>query len=281
MEELSVTVVVPTYNRCEDCKRAVASALEQDPPPLEVLVCDDGSTDDTQIAFEAWQATDPRVRYLRIEPNRGTPAPARNLGVSEARGDWVAFLDDDDSWLPGKLALQARLLAEDESDVIATDATRSSGGLYFGQDGTDSDSQSRSGSHGQGEPGFGRLSRVEIERANPVILSSALVRGRLLRDARGFDEGPEIAGVEDYELWLRLAERGARFIVLDAPTVEYRDHGNARLSSATLTTQRALLRVRLRRLRRAPTDRLVLASALREIYATAAVMTRSRREKPV
>lgn len=216
------------------------------PAPLEVIVVDNGSTDGTGAEFERWQAEEPRLRYLRIEPNRGTPAPARNLGVASAAGDWVAFLDDDDRWLPGKLALQTSALADD-IDVIATDAIRSDGRAYFGFD-----------------SGPRRPSHSEIERANPVILSTALVRRCVLLDAEGFDEDPAIAGAEDYELLLRLADGGAHFVILDAPTVRYCDRGEDRLSDAPLKTQRVLVRVRLRRWLQKPGDWLRLRSALRE-----------------
>lgn len=249
----SVSVVIPTYNRCEDCKRAALSALEQEPAPLEVLVCDDGSTDDTQAEFERWQAVEPRLRYLRLSHNRGIPAPARNVGAAAARGAWVALLDDDDRWLPGKLACQAPLLGG-EVDVVATDAIRSSGERYFG-------------------PAAGSVSptRKELERANPIIVSSALVRRSLLLEVKGFYESPAIAGVEDYDLWLRLADRGARFTLIDAATIEYHDHGEDRFSNARLKMQRATLRLRLRRLRLAPLDGLVLRSALRECAITASM----------
>jgi glycosyltransferase involved in cell wall biosynthesis len=246
-----VSVVISTYDRCEDCKRAVASALGQDPPPLEVLVCDDGSTDGTQAQLESWQATEPRLRYLRMERNRGTPAPARNLGIAEAAGEWVAFLDDDDRWLPGKLAVQAPLLQQSGYDVVASDAIRSNGRRYFGLD-----------------AGPWRPRRGEIERANPIILSSCIARRRLLLDVHGFDEDPRVASVADYELWLRLADRGTKFVVLDSPGVDYKDQGGGRLSSALLQTQQGLLLVRLRRWRSAPVDRLVAVSALRESYFT-------------
>jgi glycosyltransferase involved in cell wall biosynthesis len=238
------------------------SALEQEPPPLEVLVCDDGSTDATRAEFERWQAEEPRLRYLRIARNRGTPAPARNLGIASARGEWVAFLDDDDCWLPGKLALQAPRLAG-ASDVLATDAIRSNGQRYF-----------RLG------VGSSQPTRADIERANPIILSSAIVRRSMLLAVCGFDETRAIAGVEDYDLWLRLADRDARFMVLDAATVDYRDHGSARLSSSTTKTQRTLLRVRMRRLLRAPGDRVVVCSALREVYAATLCTIRLLAGKP-
>ena len=220
-------------------------------------MCDNGSTDATRAEFEPRAQAEPLLRYVRIERNRGTPAPARNLGVREARGEWVAFLDDDDRWLPGKLAVQASEMSS--ADVIATDAIRSSGGAYFGFEGPPR-----------------RLGRAEVEHTNPVILSSAVARRSLLLDAHGFDEDPLLAGAEDYELLLRLADEGARFVILPDRTVDYRDHGADRLSTATVSAQRALLRVRLRRWRRAPTDRLVALSALREAYFTARTLARAR-----
>ncbi len=253
-----VSVVIPTYNRCEDCQRAVRSVLEQEPAPLEVIVCDDGSTDGTRAEFERWQAEEPRLRYLRLPRNRGTPAPARNLGIASAQGEWIGFLDDDDRWLPGKLALHAPMLATKDADVIATDAVRSNGQRYFGLG-----------------VGAQQPARVEIEQANPVVLSSAVVRRSVLLSAHGFDESRAIAGIEDYDLWLRLADRGVRFVILDAATVAYSDHGSARLSSRAVRTYLILLRVRLRRLFIAPRDRIALLSTLRDIRATALLITRS------
>lgn len=244
----SVSVVISTYNRCESCKRAVASVFEQHTQALEVLVCDDGSTDSTRAEFERWQEAEPRLRYLRLPSNHGMPAAARNLGVALAQGDWIAFLDDDDRWLPEKLASQAPSLTNDV-DVVATDAIRSSGGRYFGAGAI-----------------IASPCRAEIERVNPIIMSSAVVRRSLALDVNGFYEIP---AVEDYDLWLRLADRGARFKILDVASVEYRDHGDDRFGSARLDGQRALLRMRMRRLRLAPWDCLVLRSALRECAITA------------
>lgn len=244
---MPVSVVIPTHNRCEACKSAVESVLAQDPPPCEVLVCDDGSGDSTQDDFTRLAATEPRLRYLRTT-HHGTPAHARNLGIQEATCEWVAFLDDDDRWLPGKLAVQVPFL--EVNDVVGGDAIRSSGSRYFGT-------------------GESRPRRLEIERANPVIISTSIVRRSLLLDTGGFDEDPLIAGVEDYDVWLRLADRGARFLIVDEPLVWYRDHGPDRLSNHN---QAGLLRMRLRRMRAHPRDCLVLVSALREVYNTARLL---------
>ena len=158
MPDPRISVVIPTYQRAHDCHAAVMSALEQELPPLEVLVCDDGSTDETEALFTRLAQEDPRVRYLRLAENRGTPAPARNLGIANALGHWIAFLDSDDRWLPAKLAKQSKFLAEDGYDVVASDATRISGGPYFDL-------------HEREEPGM-----KEFLKHNPIIVSSAIAR---------------------------------------------------------------------------------------------------------
>lgn len=101
----TVSVVIPTFDRAALLPVAVASALAQRPAPLEVIVVDDGSTDDTP---EVCRRFPPPVRTIR-QANTG-PAAARNRGIRKARGDYVAFLDSDDVWLPGKLAAQLAAL---------------------------------------------------------------------------------------------------------------------------------------------------------------------------
>lgn len=102
----TVSVIIPTYNRAGLIREAVESALAQVPQPLEVIVVDDGSTDDTAAVCATLP---PPVRYVRQE-NAG-PAAARNRGLRAARGDVVAFLDSDDVWFPGKLRTQLDALA--------------------------------------------------------------------------------------------------------------------------------------------------------------------------
>jgi len=97
-----ISVIIPTFNSASFVADAVASALEQTYPPLEVIVIDDGSTDNTQeILAPHWNV----IRYVK-QPNAGAAA-ARNRGLDIAKGDWVAFLDSDDVWLPEKLEKQA------------------------------------------------------------------------------------------------------------------------------------------------------------------------------
>ena len=101
----TISVVVPTRNRPESVVRAVRSALDQTLPPHEIVVVVDGPDSATVRALEG--IGDPRVVVLELAQNGGA-ARARNIGVSNSAGDWVAFLDDDDEWLPSKLRAQAR-----------------------------------------------------------------------------------------------------------------------------------------------------------------------------
>ncbi|MFP4579084.1 MAG: glycosyltransferase family A protein [Candidatus Sumerlaeia bacterium] len=103
-----VSVVIPAYNSAEFIDRAIRSAVEQDYEPKEIIVVDDGSTDETPEKVKAWGD---KVRYFRQE-NQG-PDPARNLGVEKARGEFIAFLDSDDEYLPGRLSKCVQPMIDD------------------------------------------------------------------------------------------------------------------------------------------------------------------------
>lgn len=107
----SVSVVIPCYNRAPLIPRAVVSVQAQDYANVEILLVDDGSSDNTEAVVRDLIAADPRVRYFRHQRNGGEAA-ARNTGIKAATGDFVAFLDSDDEWLAGKLkATVAALVA--------------------------------------------------------------------------------------------------------------------------------------------------------------------------
>src|ERR1051325_2823539 len=106
----TISVVIPVYNGADTIARAIKSVLEQTYSPLECIVVDDGSTDDTGKVVASFGA---RVGYLR-QANAGVSA-ARNAGVSRARGDWLAFLDADDWYYPDRLRWHANWIARDPS----------------------------------------------------------------------------------------------------------------------------------------------------------------------
>jgi glycosyltransferase involved in cell wall biosynthesis len=258
-----VTAVITTRNRADAALRAAASVLDQDPPVLELFVCDDGSTDDTPQRFAQLAAGDARVRYHRFDPARGGPGPGRNHAIAHARGDWIAFLDDDDAWLPGKIAAQAAYLADGSYDLVATNAIRTSGPVYFPD------------LRAPREP-----SRRELLHVNPIIISSAVVRRSRLQAIGGFAGLPWLRrGPLDYHTWLRLSDSGARFLVLPDPLVRYDDPPGDRLSSSALAIQGQLLRIAWGRWMRRPRDASLAWAALRHSADTGlvAVATLGRR----
>jgi len=221
----TVSVVIATYNYARYLPAALESATRQTFTDLEVIVVDDGSTDQTPLVVRPFQA-DRRVRYHRIE--HAGVAAAKNVGVRLSRAPLVAFLDADDVWMPTKLARQVALFRADPELGVAH--TRR--WLI--------DEQGRRLEYEQPPLFRGRVLR-ELFRTNFICFSSAMVR-RAVLDAVGlFDETLPLS--VDYDLWLRVALR-YRFDHVDEPLVEYRT-GHANLSSRTeerLTTVLHIMR---------------------------------------
>jgi teichuronic acid biosynthesis glycosyltransferase TuaG len=115
-----VSVVMPAYNAQKYIAATIDSVLAQDFRNLELLVIDDCSTDATAAIVRQYSTRDPRVRLIALAKNRGAPAGPRNVGVREARGEWVAFLDADDIWFSGKLTYQLRALQESGAQFCST-----------------------------------------------------------------------------------------------------------------------------------------------------------------
>jgi len=179
-----VSVVIPTFNRSDYCRQAVESALAQDYRPLEIIVVDDGGTDDTQIVVEHFG--DP-VRYVRQK--NGGPAAARNTGVANSSGPFIAFLDSDDLWKPQKLSRQMLLLLDHPEVGMAFTAVEffleESGhisSVYFpGEEVTFHQSL-----------GFGI-----------VYVQSSIVRREVFNSVGGYDVA--LKGTEDWDFCMRVA----------------------------------------------------------------------------
>jgi glycosyltransferase involved in cell wall biosynthesis len=192
-----------------------------------------------------WERRDGRVRYLRTARNSGAPAGTRNFGVAHARGDWVAFLDDDDEWLEGKLASQLAAAAREDADVVAANALRSDGDTYF-----------------SGMSPVWRPTRLDLLNANPIIMSSVLIRRELLLSSGGFPTPRWTTGIDDYALWLELMSRGARFVILGEALVRYEDAAENRLSRARARAQLGVTRLAWSHALRAPVTTSGIKAAL-------------------
>jgi glycosyltransferase involved in cell wall biosynthesis len=111
--DLRISVILPVHARQESAARAIRSALSQTGPWIEIVVVDDASPEPFYLPPDL--ADDNRIRVLRSELNRGAAA-ARNLGIAAARGNWIAFLDSDDFWLPGKIEDQSKFIIRHQAD---------------------------------------------------------------------------------------------------------------------------------------------------------------------
>jgi glycosyltransferase involved in cell wall biosynthesis len=183
-----LSVIIPTYNRAPMVPEALASVLAQTWRDFEVLVVDDASGDGTAAALAAFGS---RIRVLR-SPSRLGVAAARNLGISAARGQWLAFLDSDDLWRPEKLARQIAYLAGHPELVLCqTEETWERRGLKVNQP------------RSHGKIG-GWIFFPSLERC--LVSPSAVILHRtLFQKHGGFDEN--LPAAEDYDLWLRLSWR--------------------------------------------------------------------------
>ena len=191
---MRVSVLIAAYNASWCIETAVDSALTQTEPPLEVVVCDDGSTDGTADLVE--RRFGDAVRVLRL-PHGGATA-ARMAGAARAEGDWFALLDADDRWHPGKLARQrAWLAAHPDVRFVCTD------GRYVASDGVVRASW-LSDYFDTVQDVAGDLLPYLIERSFPLV-SSALIERTAWEAVGGFD--PMLAYSQDYDLWIKLAAR--------------------------------------------------------------------------
>jgi glycosyltransferase involved in cell wall biosynthesis len=190
----SVSVVIPAYNVAPYIAETLNSVLAQTFNDFEVVVVDDGSPDGEELerVLEPYLE---RVRYVRQE-NRGAGA-ARNHGVREARGEFVAFLDSDDLWMPEYLEEQVRFLRDGGYDLAYADA------LLFG------DSPIAGKTYMQTAPSIGPVTFLSLVRNECNIITSGVVARRpVLVEVGLFNES--LRNGQDFELWTRLARHGAR-----------------------------------------------------------------------
>jgi glycosyltransferase involved in cell wall biosynthesis len=200
-----VSVIIPTWNRVAALEKAVRSALLQTHSDIEVLVCDDGSTDNSKELVEA--IGDSRVRWIE-GPRGGRPAIPRNRGIEESRGEWLAFLDSDDEWLPEKLIKQLACAQQMGAKAICSNAYR-----VNRENGVLGELLSMNKNH---------FSFFDLLICNSVICSSSLIHSSLIDDVIGFPESESLKAIEDYALWLRVSTL-SNFVYCPEPLLNYLD----------------------------------------------------------
>jgi succinoglycan biosynthesis protein ExoO len=210
-----VSVLIAAYNAAPFLSRAVASALAQSAPPVEVLIVDDASTDATALVAGALAEQDGRVRVLRLGVNCG-PAAARNAGVAAARGAWIAVLDADDAFLPGRLAALTTIARTHDADVVvdnflwrpARDGLAAGAGLVPAETVETVDAAT-----------FAARARPYCAEADWGLLKP-MFRAQFLRD-NGLAYPAHIRHGEDFHMMLDLLLAGGRCVVSRAPGYVY------------------------------------------------------------
>lgn len=206
MASPAVSVVIPTYNHAQFLRTAIQSVLDQTFTDWEAVIVNNYSEDETVEIVASY--ADPRIRLVDFH-NHGIIAAARNHGIHLARGEFVAFLDSDDKWYPEKLERCLHKFGEKIDVVYHGEVWVKNGGVPR-------------------KVFYGPLARTSYDSllhdGNCLSTSAIMVRKSSLDKVGGFNEDPQMVTAEDYELWLRLAQAGCRFGVVDEILGEYRIH---------------------------------------------------------
>lgn len=204
-----VSVIMPAYNAAKYISESIDSVLRQDYDNWELIVIDDGSTDQTAGITKQYAASNDRIKYIE-QPHAGQ-GKARNAGLQISSGEYVAFLDADDIWLPEKLSKQIEILQSTDADLVFSQA-------YLLQD--ENVTTEKINSHS----GYlnGKDAVLVFLSGNQVPLLTAIAKRSSIQEVNGFTE---IRGIhEDYDLWLRMLAAGQKFFGLDTALARYRIH---------------------------------------------------------
>lgn len=210
------SIVIPTYNRQDDLKRCLQSLANQKYKKFEVIICDNASTDDTKTIVESFK-TFLDIHYILFDKNSGGPAKPRNVGIKEAKGEWICFLDSDDWFSEEKLETIANLNLNGvdliHHQLITVDANNRKGSFYTRQINNSSPF------------------RDLMIGLNPIQTSSVCVRrSSIIKSDLQFCEDLEIIGIEDFDLWIRMALNKFRFHLIKQNLGYYKKESTDSLS---------------------------------------------------
>lgn len=209
---LPVTVCITTYNREDLLANTINSVLNQTYRKFELIIIDDCSTDNTEGLVNT--IYDDRLRYVRHKQNKGLAA-ARNTGIKEAKSKYIAFLDDDDEWLPKKLQEQVNLIESSEADVV-----------YCGNVIIDKNNKIVR----KGKPEIkGNIRSEIVKKGLSTIPSSCFFRKEALEAVGGFDENLE--SHIDHDIWMKMAEKNYKADYVDQALVVIYQNNRAKMTA--------------------------------------------------
>ena len=202
-----ISVIIPTYNRFDLLMNSINSVLNQTHKDFEIIVIDDSSDDERYLEL----SSNKNIRYFRLEKRTGLPSKVRNFGINQSKGEWIAFLDDDDTWLPNKLEVQMKYT--DKYDFICSDAL--SNGRKWAKE-----------IHLDVWNKVNPLNNLEfnyelINNHNLIINSTVLIKKERLLEINLIPEENELRGIEDYHTWKNVLRLGKVCLFIEEALIQY------------------------------------------------------------
>lgn len=218
MGKPTVSVVMPTHNDAKYLKRAIESVLSQSFRDWELLVVDDGSTDETPSLLEHYSNEDPRIKTFRIDPASGSPTKPRNIATEQATGRYIAFLDSDDLWLPTKLESQIAVFEKNKDAAIVFSYYNT-----ISQDG----------------------SMISSPISSPAVVNyHSLLKGNVIGCLTAIYDTEKLGkryfpycGHEDYVVWLSILKEGWKAYNTNTAEAMYQEKGTSVSSNKFKTMQ--------------------------------------------
>jgi glycosyltransferase involved in cell wall biosynthesis len=213
MDRALISVIIPSYNSGKFLAEAIESVVNQTFGDIEIIVVNDGSTDDTERIVREWQQRDRRIKYINHQINKGLAA-ARNTGIRAAKGQYIALLDADDVWLPQKLEVQLKLLEEGSEFVYSDrfyliDDKRTNQSYFVSQDITPCQ-------------GKGRACLPALIKKS-FLSSSTVIMDRKIIEQIGFYD-KSLSASEDYDFWIRILYHDFKINFSFQPLIYQRYH---------------------------------------------------------
>ena len=212
---MKISIILPTYNRAKlFLSRAINSVINQSYENWELIVIDNNSIDNTKELVNSYQNS--KIHLFSIE-NKGNIAKSRNLGISQAKGDFIAFLDSDDYWKSDKL----------EKCINILKSNLSYDGVCHAEIWVNPKNHQEIKKYGPKK--YFNYEKLLI-RGNSVSLSAMIVNKKNILEANSFSENEDIITAEDYDLWIKLAANNLNIVFIDQPLGYYQIHQNSESS---------------------------------------------------
>jgi glycosyltransferase involved in cell wall biosynthesis len=224
MVNFFVSVVIPTYNRANDLERCLKSLQNQSFKNFEILVCDDGSTDNTEEVIRRFDSI-LTIQYIKDE-NFGGPARPRNNGIKKANGNVIAFLDSDDWWYPNKLEVSLQFM--NDYDLVHHDLD-----IYTSID--------KSKKVAKGRDLKGNFYKDLLINGNAIVNSSVIIKKEILDLVGEITEDIRLIAVEDYDYWIRVCDITNRVKYINISLGAYWVGGNISYSTKQIEREGFIL----------------------------------------